>query len=104
MKKVALQDVEDGMVLAEPLTGASGNILMGKGIAIKASIIPRLTAWGVTHVSIEGDPEPFEPHSGAEEQEASASLEMLFSDKVKTPPMDTIFQCLLRFRSHHEHR
>jgi len=99
MRKVPLQEVEDGMVLATPLTGSSGNVLMGKGIVLKSSIVPRLSAWGVTHVCIEGDPLPGDILMQPGDLKAQASLEKMFAGKTASRPMDIIFHCLLRYRS-----
>jgi hypothetical protein len=104
MRKVPLQDVEDGMILSEPLTGASGNVLMGKGIPLRASIIPRLQAWGVTHVCIEGDPSPEELAQSPSDMEFIATLERLFIGKGNSIPMQTIYQSLLKHRERNVHR
>ncbi len=101
MRKVLLQDVEDGMVLAKPLTGSSGNVLMGKGIALKASIVPRLAAWGVTSVMIEGEPGPDEVAQAMGENPINATLDKIFEGKLVNRPMEIIFQSLQRYRSRH---
>lgn len=103
MRKVPLEEVQDGMVLAVPLTGSAGNILMGQGIPLRSAIIPRLAAWGVTYVVVEGDPTPEELNLIAEEGKASASLEKMFAGKTVNPGMETLFQCLLRHRRRHAH-
>lgn len=89
------------MVLAKPLTGSSGNILMGKGIALRTSIIPRLAAWGVTHVLVEGEPSPDEMALSQGENKIDATLEKLFVGKTENKGMRVIFQCLTQYRSNH---
>jgi len=101
MRKVPLPEVEDGMVLAKPLTGSSGNVLMGKGIALRTSIIPRLAAWGVTHVYIDGEPSADELALSQGENKIDASLEKLFVGKTENNGMKVIFQCLTQHRSRH---
>lgn len=103
MRKVPLQEVEDGMILAAPLTGASGSILMGKGIALRASIVPRLAAWGVTHLLIEGDPTPEEMALAHGAKNSTASLERLFEGKTNTKAMNIIYHSLMKHRSHSVH-
>jgi hypothetical protein len=90
------------MVLAAPMIGASGSVLMDKGVILRAALIPRLEVWGVSDVWIEGEEKvPEEPPVAPEVEDTKIPLEKLFQGQSSRPPMSIIYQCLLRYRSRH---
>ncbi len=57
MKRILISEIEDGMILAEPVCGNSGQIILQQGSALTQSLAHRITARGIQHVVIEGNPE-----------------------------------------------
>lgn len=55
MKNVAVDNLEEGMVLAEALTNSFGQTLMPAGTSIKANHIKILKTWNIRLVKIKSD-------------------------------------------------
>jgi hypothetical protein len=68
MKKIPTNSIEDGLILAEAIKGASGHILLPKGQEVKKSLIQRLIGWGVDFVTIESQDGDSEVENGNSEQ------------------------------------
>ena len=49
MKKIVVSDISDQMILAKPLVGGNGKILMAQGAELKSSMVNRLKSWGVVY-------------------------------------------------------
>ncbi len=47
MRKVPIDEIEDNMELAKPLTRSDGKILMAAGVKLKSTMASRLKNWGV---------------------------------------------------------
>jgi hypothetical protein len=99
MRKITPQEVEDEMVLAEPLLSASGSVLMGKGAKLRKSLAPRFVAWGVTSLSIEGEPTVEEFSRGAGKWTLSTPPEKLFEGRLVNEPMNLVYNAILRMQA-----
>ena len=60
MKRILISEVEDGMILAEPVCGNSGQIILQHGSTLTQSLAHRIAARGIQHVVIEGNTEETE--------------------------------------------
>lgn len=87
------------MVLAEPLYGVSGNVLIPKGMALKAALIPRLRSWGVREVCIESDADDEETCKMQAVAVNKIPLETLFEGKMTTRAMQTVYNALSGYRA-----
>ncbi len=54
MQKIALEDAEIDMVVAESVTGSQGQLLLGAGTVITAKHIRIMKTWGVHSLIVEG--------------------------------------------------
>ena len=99
MKKISVDNIEDGMVLAKEVTGSTGNTLLGKGSTLSAAMGRRLKNWGIALVHIEGVDEV----GGASENSTNSSknvekkLTQRFKDVKSLPHMSDIFDATLNF-------
>ncbi|OGJ94166.1 MAG: hypothetical protein A2487_07740 [Candidatus Raymondbacteria bacterium RifOxyC12_full_50_8] len=53
MKRISVNEITEGMVLAKPVVGSGGNILLGEGTELRTTLISRLRNWGVPFVVIQ---------------------------------------------------
>jgi hypothetical protein len=99
MKKVPVSEIQDGMVLAQPITGPGGNVLLGIGMTLRANLSSRLTAWGIPSVWIEAeDQEKSETSSDASGISVRDRLDLLFKGRQVNSAMRTIFAAILKHR------
>ena len=98
MKKLPISEIQDGMVLAQPVNGANGNVLLGKGSSLKASMANRLSAWGVSSVCVESSDDP---DSTATPSTANGSvrerIDHMFEGRLVNSAMRTIHRATLSF-------
>lgn len=100
MKKVASDNIQDGMVLAREVCGPSGNILVNKGTTLSAGLGRRLANWGIPLVFIEGDEEVAEAEAaaGLTPEELKTQLMKKFSRCADHPIMKNIFVAAYQYR------
>ncbi len=92
MRKIAIDNIEDGMVLAKPLMGSTGNILLGEGIELKQAMISRFKNWDISFVFIHSDgDEPDDPNAAPVVAISSDQLDEVFKDVLKNPIMRIIY-------------
>jgi hypothetical protein len=93
MKKIPVDKIEDGMVLAKPLMGSAGNVLLSEGIVLKQSMISRLKNWDVPVVVIQSDDEPAEEVAAPVAVEfRTDELDAKFKDVMKNPIMKIVYE------------
>jgi hypothetical protein len=100
MKKIPSASIETGMVLAKPIKGSSGNILLNKGTTLQAGMANRLQSWGIPVVFIEGEGEEGEGTTGGKKidpEEIKKTLAETFSDVKSDPIMNTIHDMTLEY-------
>lgn len=100
MKKIIVDEIENGMILAKDVNGASGNALLGKGTTLSSTMGRRLKNWGIPFVYIEGEEENQEESEESEvsPEEIKAELEKRFEGIIKIPRMTDIFNAVLKFK------
>jgi hypothetical protein len=95
-----VEHIKDGMVLDKDVCGPSGNVLLGKGTPVGASMGRRLKNWGILQISVEGQEEG--QQSGAapqiSPQEIRAGLEKKFSGCLDHPVMKKIFNAIYQYK------
>jgi hypothetical protein len=99
VRKITPKEVEDGMVLAEPLLAASGSVLMGKGATLRKSLVARLSAWGVASLAIEGEPTMEELTQGTGAWALKIPLDTLFAGRLVNEPMHLVYTALSNYLS-----
>lgn len=101
MKKIPVEKIESGMVLAQDICSASGNALLGKGTQLTASLGRRLKNWGVPFVVIEGEEEQVndKPSVEIQPEKIKQELETKFGELLKNPIMKDIFTAVYNFKT-----
>lgn len=86
------------MVLAQPIMGASGNILMGPGGLLKTQMAGRLSSWGVHTLWIESEvtETPLETVISNESQLLLAAIESRFQGKLVNEPMQILHRAIVK--------
>ncbi|MBL8025474.1 MAG: hypothetical protein JNL74_03640 [Fibrobacteres bacterium] len=93
MRKILIDKIEDAMILAKPLVGANGNILLGEGVELKKSMISRFKNWDIPFVYIHSDGDNSEDASStAAVAVSNDELDGIFSDVIKNPLMKIIYE------------
>lgn len=100
MRKIPCDAIESGMVLAKPVVGPNGNILLGKGAVLQAGMANRLQSWGIPFVAIEGEQDEAGDGSGGKKidpAELEKELRERFADVIKDHSMNMIYQETFQF-------
>ena len=102
MKKIFVEKIKDGMILARDVYGTSGSALLSKGTTLTETMGRRLKNWGVTYVSIEGEEEQKQekPIIEISPEEVKEELEAKFVDVIDNPIMKTLLKAVFTFRTH----
>lgn len=102
MKKIFVEKIEEGMILAKDVYGSSGSALLSKGIKLTQNMGRRLKNWGVTYVCIEGEEEHTEEKPVVEipPEEVKEQLETKFADVMDNPIMRTLLKAVFTFKTH----
>ena len=100
MKKITSDLVEDGMILAREVCGASGNILLDRGTVLSSAMGRRLTNWGIPSVFIEGEEEAMAAQTGPDltPEELKSNLMTKFSRCSEHPLMKKIFVAVYQYK------
>ena len=94
MTTVNINELEEGMVLAEPIM-IHGNLLLGEGQQVTAKHLQIFKTWGVVEIVVEGEHGKDEENDitlqGVELQEVKKSIDMRFSKcTIQNELMDEI--------------
>lgn len=100
MKKIAVEKIEDGMVLSRRICNSSGNILVSKGVSLTAALGRRLKNWGVHYVYIEGEEQSTEESNivYSSPEELKTHLLSKFSSVMENPIMEKLFVAVYQYR------
>ncbi len=100
MKKIAVENIEDGMVLSREVCNSSGNTLVSKGTALTAALGRRLKNWGIHYVYIEGEELSTEESSIVynSPEELKEHLLSKFSSVMENPIMEKLFVAIYQYR------
>lgn len=100
MKKIAVEKIEDGMVLSRRVCNSSGNILVSKGVSLTAALGRRLKNWGIHYVYIEGEEQSTEESNivSSSPEELKTHLLSKFSSVMENPIMENLFVAVYQYR------
>lgn len=100
MRKIPIEKIEDGMILAQDVCGVGGSVLIAKGSVLSSSLGRRLQNWGIKVVIVEG-----EEDNRGEQRSTSFSPESLekhltekFSNTLQNRLMKKIFDSVYLYR------
>ena len=82
MRRIPVDGIADGMVLARSVEDRLGRVLLSKGDALQARFLDRLKDWGITEVFVEGE-EGGGTGAGLAAPALSASPEQLEAARVR---------------------
>jgi len=101
MKKIPVTDIQDGMILAQPVVGSAGNVLIGIGAVLRANMSTRLTGWGITTLFVESSEEEA-PVTGntPPSHNYKESVDACFQGRLVNSAMRTIHRCVLQHRGY----
>ncbi len=101
MKKILVENIEDGMVLAREVYGSSGSALLNKGTKLTVTMGRRLKNWGISFVCIEGKEEHKEkkPSIEVSPEEIREQLQVKFADVMDDPTMQKLFNAVYTFKT-----
>jgi len=101
MKKIPVDQIENGMVLEKEICGPSGNVLIGKGAAISGAMARRLKNWGIEEIFVEGEDENAgaEGDNGESPEKVKEILEKKFSNCIDDAYMKQIFVAVYKFKT-----
>jgi DUF917 family protein len=103
MKKILVENIQDGMVLAREVFGSTGSALLNKGTVLTVAMGRRLKNWGVGFVTVEGEEEHHEEKQVVEisSEKVHAELSEKFAGLLDDPIMSVIFNavCMVKSRS-----
>ncbi|HEX2955912.1 MAG TPA: hypothetical protein VHO70_03740 [Chitinispirillaceae bacterium] len=102
MKKIPVDQVQDGMILFRDICGPSGSILLSKGTVITPALGRRLKNWGIAAVVIEGEEESTleQKEVLVPAEELKTQIQTVFSDVLDNPLMKKIFIAAYQYRLH----
>ena len=106
MKKVPVQQIENGMIAARDVCATSGNILIGAGAKLSAALGQRLRNWGVAFVYVEGESDSEEPDACAHipTEDFRRHLEAKFEHVLSNPIMHSLLEAVYTFRIRNGYR
>ncbi|MBN1984287.1 MAG: hypothetical protein JW795_22365, partial [Chitinivibrionales bacterium] len=101
MKKIAVDHIEQGMILAQEVYGSTGSALLGKGTQLSPSLGRRLKSWGVSFVYVDGEEESKQEIGNVpiSTEEIRQKLQEKFSAVLKNPLMAQLFDAVYEYKS-----
>ncbi len=101
MKKIPVDHITDGMVLAKEVHGKSGNVLLSKGLALNSFLGRRLKNWEIACVFIEGEDDSPEQKNETKvsPQEVREHLEQKFGTRLQSSIMKQIFTAVYQHKT-----
>ena len=102
MKKILIDTIQDGMIIARDICGSTDNVLLGKGTRLTQSLGKRLKNWGIPFIWIEGEEEQKVEKSPTEtiyQYDFIKHLEDKFSQVKDNPIMHDLFVAVKEFKT-----
>lgn len=101
MKKISVENIEDGMILARDVFGTSGSALLNKGTRLTPTMGRRLKNWEVPVIFVEGEEEQTAqtPAVDISYGEVQKELEAKFADVISNPIMKELFTAVVTFKT-----
>ena len=100
MKRIAIAQVENGMILTADVCGPAGNVILKSGTTLSEAVGRRLANWGVTKVYVEGVDEslPIKPTTSDTGVKMQAHLKAKFEKCMGNPIMAKLYESVLSYR------
>lgn len=87
------------MILAQPVTGTTGNVLVGPGSVLKTSMGARLQGWGIPVIWIESDEAESSSSNNAENlANSTEQIDKLFQGRLVNSAMRTIYSAIVKYK------
>jgi len=101
VRKITVDKIDKGMILAEDICGNTGNVLLSNGTQLNGAIGRRLKNWGITEVCIEGDASASIMDTDTEHpaEDIHALLREKFKGVLDSEHMQVLFKAVLAFRT-----
>lgn len=102
MKKIPVDQVQDGMILFRDVCGPSGNILLSRGTVVSSSLGRRLKNWGIATITVEGEEQSklVQKEVSVSEEDLRKEMQAVFSGVTDNPIMKKIFIAAYHYRLH----
>lgn len=87
------------MILAQPVIGTTGNVLVGPGSVLKTSMGARLQGWGIPVIWIESD--EAETNTSANtgtSPNSTEQIDKLFQGRLVNSAMRTIYSAIVKYK------
>ena len=84
---IIVEDIEDGMILAEPVLNKFGNVLLGVGAILSTSHITLFKTWNIQAVTIKSLEQEDNQEIGAEQRQKAA---LALTKRMKWYPRNDI--------------
>lgn len=98
MPKKNVEELEEGMVLAEDIKGSQGNLLLTAGVSLTDKHIRVMKTWGISMVEIEGEEEvAYTPEQF--EQAKAQTTQMFMHNDLKHPLYAILFEESTKLRA-----
>ncbi|MGL1934732.1 MAG: hypothetical protein OCD01_06915 [Fibrobacterales bacterium] len=93
MRTISIANIEDGMILQEPVIGNSGQIILSQGATLTKSLARRLESRGILQVTVEGN-DATPPKSDSKTTPEHSNRDYLikkFSNRTDSLTMNTLY-------------
>lgn len=106
MKKIAVEKIEDGMILSRDVCNSSDNVLLSSGLVLSATLGRRLKNWGISFIYVEGEETIVEPLNtvATSPEKLKNHLLFKFSNVMQNPTMKKLFDAVYRYRLQKDNR
>jgi hypothetical protein len=84
---IHIDEIEDGQILAEPLTNRFGQVILPSGATLTKSYVQKLKTWNIYNVCVKGDPRD---ETTIISEEIMNQAEILFRKKCDWEPENSI--------------
>ncbi|MCX7726410.1 MAG: hypothetical protein N2053_06140 [Chitinispirillaceae bacterium] len=100
MRKIPVEKIEDGMILAQDVSGVGGSVLIAKGSTLSSSLGRRLQNWGIKVVIVEGEDDNcgIKKTTSFSPEDLEKHLKEKFSNTLQNRLMKKIFESVYLFR------
>ena len=100
MKKINVDEIAEGMILAKEVHGRGGNVLLSKGLVLNGFLGRRLKNWDIAFVYIEGEDEGSlqEDKITVPPEEIRKILEEKFGSRINNSIMKQIFAAVYQHK------
>lgn len=95
MRRIPVQNIQDGMVLAEEVMDDHGEVLLNIGDRLHKTYSSKLEAWGVKEIAVEGV-EPTSPEESSPQWELPKDMEERILNRIHHRFANVVEEPLMR--------